>query len=152
VAGCSVIGVNDDGWLRIRNELIEWLRGMTPQSRHYGMVHGDFEKTSFVLNDGAIGLFDFDDRCHHWFCWDIVCALWVFRNATQEDRAAFLGWFLEGYSAVRELDTARLDRFSDLIRLRTVGLVLYRARGRGSAPTDEWAQRTRACLDRAWSW
>jgi Ser/Thr protein kinase RdoA (MazF antagonist) len=153
VAGCSVIDVDiDDRLLELRNELVGWLSGTTREPTRYGMVHGDLERTNFVLNDGAIGIFDFDDCCHHWFCWDMVCALWRFRNAAQDDRAAFLGWFLEGYGAVREPDAAMLKRFSDLIRLRSVGLLLYRARAQEASPTDDWAQRTRSWLDSTWSW
>jgi amicoumacin kinase len=152
VAGCSILDVEiDDGLLEIRNDLVGWLSGLTREPARYGMVHGDFERTNFVLNDGAIGVFDFDDCCHHWFCWDIACALWRFRNATK-DRAAFLGWFLDGYATIREPDTVMLDRFSDLIRLRAIGLLLYRARAGKTQQTDDWAERTRAWLDSAWSW
>jgi Ser/Thr protein kinase RdoA (MazF antagonist) len=153
VAGCPVIGVDvDDRLLKLRNDLVGWLGGMPREPTHYGVVHGDLERTNFVMNDGGIGIFDFDDCCHHWFCWDIVCALWRFRNATPDDRSAFLGWFLEGYCAVREPDAVLLERFSDLMRLRTVGLLLYRARGRGTPATDDWDKRTRSWLDSAWDW
>jgi amicoumacin kinase len=153
VAGCPLIEVDvDDRLLEIRNELIGWLSGMTKEPTRYGMVHGDFERTNFVLNDGTIGVFDFDDCCHHWFCWDIACALWRFRNASKDDRAAFLGWFLDGYGAVREPDAVLLTNFSDLIRLRAVGLLLYRARAQGAPPSNDWSQRTRSWLDSAWSW
>ncbi|RPH56038.1 MAG: hypothetical protein EHM89_16125 [Acidobacteria bacterium] len=120
VAGCYASEVApDEEALPLRNQLIAWLGAQASEPAHYGMVHGDFERTNFLLQDGSIQVFDFDDCCHHWFCWDIACALWVFRNASREERACFLGWFLEGYCAVREPDTARLARFSDLIRLRT---------------------------------
>jgi Ser/Thr protein kinase RdoA (MazF antagonist) len=153
VAGCPVMDIEiDDRLLGMRNELVGWLSGMRRESTNYGMVHGDFERTNFVLNNGAIGIFDFDDCCHHWFCWDIVCALWRFRHATHGDRAAFLGWFLDGYAAVREPDTLMLERFSELIRLRAVGLLLYRTRAGETHQADEWAQRTRSWLDSAWSW
>lgn len=153
VAGCPVIGTNaGDRSLQLRDDLIAWLSGMTAAPKRYGMVHGDLERTNFVLHDGELGIFDFDDCCHHWFCWDIVCAMWVFRHAAKDDRAAFLGWFLDGYSTVREPDMALLQRLTDLIRLRTLGLMLYRARARGAPPTDEWTQRMRLSLDPAWSW
>jgi Ser/Thr protein kinase RdoA (MazF antagonist) len=152
VAGCSVVEVDiDDDLLKMRHELVEWLMGAPRDSKRYGMVHGDFERTNFVMKEGMIGAFDFDDCCHHWFCWDIVCALWVFRNAPQQDRALFLGWFLEGYSSVRDPDTIMLERFTDWVRLRTVALLLNRLRAQGSLP-DDWTQRTRAWLDSTWSW
>lgn len=60
VAGCPLVGLGvDDGLSRMRNELIGWLDDATREPACYGMVHGDFERTNFVLDDGAIGLFDF---------------------------------------------------------------------------------------------
>jgi Ser/Thr protein kinase RdoA (MazF antagonist) len=155
VAGCCASGVaEDDEALPLRNQLIAWLHGQASEPAHYGMVHGDFERTNFLLHDGSIQIFDFDDCCHHWFCWDIACALWVFRNASREERAHYLGWFLEGYGAVREPDATRLERFPDLIRLRTVALLLHRLRKvqSTSAMEEEWIQRTRNWLRSPWSW
>jgi Ser/Thr protein kinase RdoA (MazF antagonist) len=134
---------------------MDWLRRFQPKPIHYGLVHGDFEKTNFLILDGTIGLFDFDDSCYHWFAWDIACALWVFRNATPGERSRFLSWFLEGYSAVREPDAERLDGFTELVRLRTVALVLHRLRNPerfASEADSEWVGRTRTWLRSSWSW
>jgi Ser/Thr protein kinase RdoA (MazF antagonist) len=154
VAGCSLANaeVGDDHLVGIRNDLVAWLSETESESKHFGMVHGDFEKTNFVMKDGAIGVFDFDDCCQHWFCWDIVCALWVFRNAAKSDRSAFLGWFLDGYSRVREPDPVMLGRFSDLVRLRTIALILYRTRARDRSEVDEWTQRNLSWLKGPWEW
>jgi Ser/Thr protein kinase RdoA (MazF antagonist) len=156
VAGCRVDGVVVDAeTLALRDELVRWMRGMPPEPAHYGMVHGDFERTNFLLHRGSIGVFDFDDCCRHWFFWDIACALWVFRNATADERARILGWFLEGYAAVREPDVRRMQHFSEGIRLRTVALLLHRLRRpagfKGTADRD-WIARTRAWLHSRWSW
>jgi Ser/Thr protein kinase RdoA (MazF antagonist) len=156
VAGCSASGLGDDDeLLPLRDQLIAWLRREESEPAHYGMVHGDFERTNFLLRDGSMQIFDFDDCCRHWFCWDIACALSAFRNAGRDERARFLGWFLEGYAAVREPDTARMERFSDLIRLRTVSLLLHRIRKTELATSkadEEWIQRTRNWLGSTWSW
>jgi Ser/Thr protein kinase RdoA (MazF antagonist) len=156
VAGCRVGGVVLEAeTLALRDELIRWMRGMPPEPAHYGMVHGDFERTNFVLDGSSIGLFDFDDCCRHWFVWDIACALWVFRNAAADERARILGWFLEGYATVREPDTRRMQHFSEAIRLRTVALLLHRLRRpagfTGTADRD-WIARTQAWLHSRWSW
>lgn len=155
VAGCSTVGLpGDDPLLPLREELVTWMRGYRPEAAHYGMVHGDFERTNFLLQDAAIGLFDFDDSCRHWFVWDVACALWVFRNATATERARFLGWLLEGYSAVRAPDAERLGRFSELIRLRTVSLILHRLRGASDTREEDrdWIARGRGWLASTWSW
>ena len=156
VAGCRLdCVVLDVETLALRDELLHWIRGMPPEPPHYGMVHGDFERTNFLLHEGSIGLFDFDDCCRHWFFWDIACALWVFRNATADERTRILGWFLEGYSAVRDPDARRMEHFSEVIRLRTVALLLNRLRRPagliGQADRD-WIARTRAWLHSRWSW
>lgn len=119
------------------------------------MVHGDFERTNFLLRDGVLGLFDFDDSCHHWFVWDVACSLWVFRNAAPGERSRFLGWFLEGYSTVRDPDAERLARFSEFVRLRSLALLLHRLRIRGrfgDEIDDDWADQTRAWLRSSWRW
>jgi Ser/Thr protein kinase RdoA (MazF antagonist) len=156
VAGCRIGGVVLEAeTLALRDELVGWMRGMPPEPAHYGMVHGDFERTNFLLHRGSIGVFDFDDCCRHWFFWDVACALWVFRNATADERARILGWFLEGYAAVREPDVRRMQHFSEGIRLRTVALLLHRLRrpsGCTSAADRDWIARTRAWLHSRWSW
>lgn len=156
VAGCRVDGVAlEPETQALRDELVRWMGGMPPEPAHYGMVHGDFERTNFLLDGDSIGLFDFDDCCRHWYFWDIACALWVFRNATADERARILGWFLEGYAAVREPDARRMQSFSEGIRLRTVALLLHRLRRPSGAtsPADrDWIARTRAWLHTRWSW
>jgi Ser/Thr protein kinase RdoA (MazF antagonist) len=156
VAGCQVgCAVVERETLALREDLVRWLRGLKPDPLHYGMVHGDFERTNFLLDHGSIQLFDFDDCCRHWFVWEIACALWAFRNAAGEDRTRILRWFLEGYSAIRPPDTERLASFSELMRLRTIALLLRRLRDpvlfAGAADRD-WIDRTGAWLRSPWSW
>lgn len=156
VAGCRVDGVVVDAATRaLRDELVGWMHRMPPDPAHYGMVHGDFERTNFLLDGSSINLFDFDDCCRHWFFWDIASALWVFRNAAADERARILGWFLEGYSSIREPDARRMESFSEGIRLRTVALLLYRLRrpaGSASPADRDWIAHTRAWLHTPWSW
>jgi Ser/Thr protein kinase RdoA (MazF antagonist) len=156
VTGCSVRGVVIDAGTRaLRDDLVAWIRDMRPEVAHYGMVHGDFERTNFLLDGERIGIVDFDDCCRHWFFWDVACALWVFRNETADNRARFLGWFLEGYAEVREPDARRLQHFSDGIRLRTVALLLHRMRrpaGSMDAADRDWIARTKAWLHSPWRW
>jgi Ser/Thr protein kinase RdoA (MazF antagonist) len=156
VAGCRVDGVSLDAETgALRDELVGWMRRIPPDPAHYGMVHGDFERTNFLLDDGSIRLFDFDDCCRHWFFWDIASALWVFRNAAADERARILGWFLEGYASIREPDARRMEAFSEGIRLRTVALLLYRLRRQADSASTadrDWIAHTRAWLHSPWSW
>lgn len=152
LTGCAVL---ERETLALREDLVRWLRALEPNPLHYGMVHGDFERTNFVLDHGSIRLFDFDDCCRHWFAWDIACALWVFRNAAGEDRTRFLRWFVEGYASIRPPDTDGLASFSELIRLRTIALLLRRLRDpaviAGTADRD-WIDRAQVWLRSPWVW
>jgi Ser/Thr protein kinase RdoA (MazF antagonist) len=156
VAGCSTRGVAlEEELLARRDEIVRWLSQNGPDATQYGMVHGDFERSNFLLHNGSINLFDFDDSCRHWFAWDVACALWVFRRATAVERPRFLGWFLEGYSRVREPDTGLLRNFTELVRLRSVALLMYRLRNmeRFAGERDHrWAEETRTWLRSPWSW
>jgi Ser/Thr protein kinase RdoA (MazF antagonist) len=149
LAGCPDRGSLPAPLSRACEELLAWVRALPPDPRHYGMVHGDFERTNFLLDGGTIRVFDFDDCCRHWFAWDVACALWVFRHAPQGERARMLAWFLEGYAAVRPPDHERLSRFSDWIRLRTLALLIRRL----PMPGDRlWVERAQAWLATPWRW
>jgi len=156
VAACSTTGVAvSPQVIAERDDLIAWLNTTAIEPSHYGTVHGDLERTNFVLDGDRIGVFDFADCCRHWFSWDIACALWAFRNAPAGDRARFLGWFMDGYGAVREPDAERMRRFSDLVRLRTIALLLHRLRdpARIAQATDrDWVARTEQWLLSDWRW
>lgn len=154
VAGCAVRDVaTSRDTILLRNDLVRLIESWSYDPAHYGLVHGDFERTNFVLDGDRIALFDFDDCCRHWFAWDIACALWVFRHDHAETRARLLDWFLEGYSLVKEPDQRRLQHFSELVQLRTIALLLHRLR-RGSADhgAREWVTRNEAWLHSAWRW
>lgn len=156
VAGCSLDGTPPDAAIAShRNELVSWISGLQPDPEHYGTVHGDFERTNFLLCGDTIGLFDFDDSCLHWFAWDIACSLWVFRNDSPENRSRFLGWFLDGYSSIREPDLERLRCFSEWVRLRCVALLLHRLRNQddpSAAQNHSWSKQTREWLLSPWHW
>jgi Ser/Thr protein kinase RdoA (MazF antagonist) len=151
VAGCDLSGVapRDDFVFALRDELVGWLRALPIDRDQYGWVHGDFERSNFLIGADGITVFDFDDCCRHWFVWDVACALWVFRGAPPAERRRFLDWFLSGYVKAREPDAPRLRDFSAFIRLRTVSLLLHRLRRPESLQDAEaraWIERTREWL------
>jgi Ser/Thr protein kinase RdoA (MazF antagonist) len=156
VAACATTGAAvSPRIIAERDDLVAWLRTTAIESSHYGLVHGDFERTNFLLDGDRIGVVDLDDCCRHWFAWDIACALWAFRHASPADRGRYLGWFMDGYGAIREPDAERMRRFSDLVRLRTIALLLYRLRdpARHVLGVDrDWVQRTTEWLLSDWRW
>ncbi len=131
------------------HRITEWLESV-PTNTSWGLIHGDFERTNFVLDDGTLWLYDFDDACYHWYIADIAHAVWAFRNAPRSDRTMFLVWFLEGYQERCPLDVDVREHVSWFVRLRTLALFINRLHS-GSSDA-EWVRRTRAALEAPISW
>jgi Ser/Thr protein kinase RdoA (MazF antagonist) len=127
-----------------------WLatRPVTPE--RWGLIHGDFERTNFVLEHGLIRVYDFDDACYHWYVADIAHALWAFRNAPPDDRARFLAWFLEGYRVRGPIEPDVREQLSWFVRLRTLSLFI--ARLHAAPSTDDWLTRARRWLATPFRW
>jgi amicoumacin kinase len=141
------------GARREHARVTEWLGCLETTPGCRGLIHGDLERTNFVLDEGAPRLFDFDDACYHWYLADVAHALWAFRGAPPSDRRRFLEYFLEGY---REHCAAELDvreRLSWFVRLRTLSLFIHRLDASGGAASDgRWEQRVRAGFDEPFRW
>jgi Ser/Thr protein kinase RdoA (MazF antagonist) len=154
LAGCPLAGAPplERALLDLRERLLGWLRGIAPDPAQHGLVHGDFERSNFLIGEGGIRLFDLDDCCVHWFAWDVACALWAFRNEPEDGRRRVLADFLDGYASVRAPDAERLARFSDLVRLRSLCLVVWRLRRRAGGGRDDWAEREGRALLAPWAW
>lgn len=46
-----------------------------PQSwEEYGLVHSDFRMENFLVHQGRMTFFDFEDCCYHWFAYDVAVA------------------------------------------------------------------------------
>ena len=136
---------------RLEHEhLMRWLESVPVTTESWGVIHGDFERTNFVLDEGgALHVYDFDDACYHWYVADIANALWVFRNALSSDRAQFLAWFLHGYREHCTIDVDVREHVSWFVRVRTLSLFINRLR----SPCDAlWVRRTRAALGTPFSW
>jgi Ser/Thr protein kinase RdoA (MazF antagonist) len=155
--GCDLTGISmaESAVRREHACITEWLtsRRATPES--WGMIHGDFERTNFVLDESTLRLFDFDDACYHWYVADIAHALWAFRNAPPDDRARFLAWFLEGYRERCDI-TGDIQRdLSWFVRLRSLSLFLNRLHARealGVSEDGRWQQRMRTELAKPFWW
>lgn len=142
---------------REHTRLTEWLESLGSTPAAWGLIHGDFERTNFVLDGTTPRLFDFDDACYHWYLADIAHALWAFRAAPPADRGRFLEWFLEGYREESAADAFVREHLSWLIRLRS--LSLFACRVQAGAARDErpltgehWVRRMRAEFEKPFSW
>jgi amicoumacin kinase len=134
---------------REHERIAEWLAARPATAESWGLIHGDFERTNFVLSDGTVHLFDFDDACYHWYVADIAHALWAFRNAPPADRSRFLEWFLQGYRERCPIGSDLRESLSWFVRLRTLSLFSARLQDEASA---EWVWRTRVSLKTPFCW
>lgn len=133
--------------------VMEWLASRSMTLPSWGLIHGDFERTNFVIDSGGIGIYDFDDACYHWYLADVANALWAFRHAPPRDRACFLKWFVEGYSDHCLLEADVREEFSWFVRLRSLSLFLLRLQGDAMpVPDDRWLARLRADFDAPFRW
>ena len=53
---------------------LEWLQTLSQSPEFFGLVHCDLHTGNFLVEDGLIGAFDFDDACYHWFAYDFATA------------------------------------------------------------------------------
>jgi amicoumacin kinase len=110
-----------------------------------GLIHGDFGRQNFHVDDGTLTVFDFDDCCRHYFAYDVATSLWPLRGQTPEARETYLNWMLAGYRMEASLDDEFIAILPWMFRLRNLYMYLYNLRLWG-ANTDESGQR--AWLDR----
>lgn len=133
--------------------VVEWLAARSMTLSSWGLIHGDFERTNFVIDSGGLGIFDFDDACYHWYLADVAHALWAFRHAPPRDRDRFLRWFVESYSDHCTLEADVREQLSWFVRLRSLSLFVLRLQGDArSVPDERWRARLRADFDTPFRW
>lgn len=117
---------------REHEHISEWLATRPVTRESWGLIHGDFERTNFVLGGGVLQLFDFYDACYHWYAADVANALWRF--------AMHRRTIVRDCSIGSSRDSARCAIDSDVsgqlawfVRLHTLSLFIARLRG-GSRP------------------
>lgn len=127
---CDITGLRRvEAAARHEHERItQWLSSLHATPASWGMIHGDLERTNFVLDRTTVRLYDFDDACHHWYVADVAHALWAFRSAPPPDRTRFPSWFLEGYRERCAIDVDVQHQLSWFVRLRSLSLFLNRLR------------------------
>lgn len=131
-----------------------WLAAQQTTPGNWGMIHGDFERTNFVLQGTTLRLYDFDDACYHWYVADIAHALWAFRSASAAERERFLTWFLEGYREWCAVDADVRQQLSWFVRLRSLALFLNHCQAAGgtAAADNGWHERMRAAFGKPFQW
>jgi len=152
VMRCAVDGLPpDETAARREHERVHgWLASRPAEPPHFGLIHGDFERTNFLLDGDRLHVLDFDDACYHWYLADVAHALWAFRGAEPDERRRFLDWLAEGYGAgpAAPLDPEAVSWF---VRMRSLALFAHHARSPGGAD-PAWAARMRAGFEQPVRW
>jgi Ser/Thr protein kinase RdoA (MazF antagonist) len=133
--------------------VMEWLATHSKTPSSWGLIHGDFERTNFVIGSEGFGIYDFDDACYHWYLADVAHALWAFRHAPPSDRERFLRWFVEGYFDHCTLEAEVREHLSWFVRLRSLSLFADALQGHARpVPDERWQKRLRTDFGTPFRW
>jgi Ser/Thr protein kinase RdoA (MazF antagonist) len=128
----------------------DWLNSYPKNEQNFGLIHGDFERTNFVIKGDNLNLFDFDDCCYHWYMMDVVTSLWTFRDGPIEERHQFLDWFLSGYTEHFNITKDFMIDFSNFMRVRNLCLFINHFSEGKTKP--EWFQKMRNTMATPYVW
>lgn len=92
----------------------------------YGLIHGDINVGNFLVDNGKLTLFDFDEAQYSWFVEDIAIQLYylvyVYGDDSMEDRQLqcqrFMEHFLKGYVKENSISENELKLIPLFLRLR----------------------------------
>ena len=119
--------------IQYRNQILSQLEQLSVNRDVYGLIHSDIHLGNFLIEDGKMNVFDFDDCSYHWFASDIAIALYYsilsrdFQKTDEREQIAkkFLDHFLKGYEKENLLPADALETIPIFLRLRDI--VLYAA-------------------------
>lgn len=124
--------------LDTRASLIPVLDTYGESPERFGVIHADLHPENIVVDDGQLGLIDFDDTAWGWHLYDLASAL--VEQWSAADFPAIRRALLEGYRRLRALseeDEALLDRFILLRGMALIGWFHERPEHDDSAFFDE---------------
>jgi Ser/Thr protein kinase RdoA (MazF antagonist) len=107
------------------HELMGHLHRLPRDRDSYGLIHQDAHAENFFVDEaGEITLFDFNDCCYGWFCYDIAMAIFYAVMSDFEQRTAeFCVPFFRGYSSENRLDADWLREIPNFLKLREIDMV-----------------------------
>ncbi|HWO75287.1 MAG TPA: phosphotransferase [Bacillus sp. (in: firmicutes)] len=117
--------------IQYRDLVLSQLEELPVNQDVYGLIHSDIHTGNFLIENGKINVFDFDDCSYHWFASDIAIALYYsilsrdFQKSDDREQIAkkFLDHFLKGYETENHLPESALETIPVFLRLRDI--VLY---------------------------
>ena len=127
------------------NELQAATSALAADADSFGLVHIDFHRGNFFVDQGRVYLFDFDDCQYSWFADDIAIALFYavpHDCASLEDLASartFMRSFMAGYRTENVLSSQWLERIPMFLKRREMDLYTAIHRSLDVNNLDEWA-------------
>ncbi len=133
--------------LKRAKEIIQTIESLPKDRDSYGLIHYDIHQSNFLISDGKITLFDFDDSEYNWFIADIAVilftALWAKLNgerSREEFISDFLIKFLKGYNQENNLSNWWVNKIALFLRMRHILLYAVIIREHKLNPT-EWSKK-----------
>ena len=111
---------------KIAEHLLDEIMALPKNKDSYGLIHADFHQWNFLVRDGIIGVFDFDDALYGWFALDIGVALyhalwWGRKNDAGYDFSGdIIKNFLDGYLSANQLDNFWLEKIPLFMKYRQI--------------------------------
>lgn len=136
--GADVLGgalKSYDGLPAIARALVNELTSLPRARDEYGLIHCDFHQHNFVVDEGRVRVFDFDDSLYGPFALDIGIALyhalaWGLSGgmcARQDEAMWIIGHFMRGYLAANALLTRTRRAIFTAMRYRQMSDFAYLA-------------------------
>lgn len=111
---------------KIAEGLLDEIKSLPKDRDSYGLIHADLHQWNFLIRDGQINVFDFDDAIYGWFALDIGIALyhalwWGRKNDKGYDFTDdIIKNFIDGYLSANQLSNFWLEKIPLLMRYRQI--------------------------------
>ncbi len=122
----------------------ERLRHLPKDINSYGLIHFDFHRGNFFVDEGRITLFDFDDCLYGWFAADIAISLFYavpHHCESKEDldnAARFMDYFMEGYRMENMISSQWMRTIPLFLKQREIDLYAVVHRSMDVNNLDQW--------------
>lgn len=109
--------------------LLNKLKSFSPTPENFGLIHNDLHQGNFLVDNGKMTVFDFDDCAYHWFANDLAVsfyhAYWQTTSFTPEFTNfsnVFWEHFLKGYKQKNELTKEMILQIPIFLKIREIFL------------------------------
>jgi amicoumacin kinase len=107
------------------------LRATTPPIGEYGLIHGDFLLSNYLVHNDGVTVLDFDDLEYGWYAYDIAVNLYYDVLGGDPLQAMYRGEYaqvllselLQGYLRHVRIPVSSLAMIEKLMRQREIGLL-----------------------------